>query len=142
MMASLQKELVAQLKKGEVLDIENVDPNRDEEGPALKRDQFNVNRLLDIFALGSNRYRISNIRFHYADTAGSRDKKAGGFERFAEDMASWAGPQKLDERVALFICANMCDCLNFKDVKEFNDKGLWGVRLNFLYQGNFTTSFV
>lgn len=96
------------------------------------RADFNVNRVLDIFATESRRYRINNLNFQYTAEKNLLDKQIA-FGRFVEDLASLVGGEKIDERTKLFISHNTGVGLTFKDVKEFNDRSLWAIRLKIIY---------
>jgi len=85
------------------------------------------NRLIDIFTVDRQRYRISSLNFK------SIDNYTKLFAGFIEDMAAKLGAEKIDERVEMFISTNTGFTLGFKDNKEFTEKGLWALRLKYIY---------
>ncbi len=98
-----------------------------------KVDDIGVNRLLDIFTINSLRFRISSLGFNYKEKEGATINKEEFFELFIEDLASIVGGSKIDEKVKAFISNNDWKGLNFKSIKEFNEKALWAVRLKNVY---------
>ena len=94
-----------------------------------------INRLLDIFVVDSGRYRISSPTFSYKNKWKEKShSRKDDFKRFAGDLTSIVGAGKIDEGVRIFTSTNSCACLNYANVKEFNEKGLRIARLRILYE--------
>lgn len=93
-----------------------------------------INRILDIFTVNSRRLRISKRHFNYLRYNNMIIKKDdSNFELFIEDLASVIGGEKIDDKLKIFISTNLWNALNFKSVVEFNERGLWVVRLKKAY---------